>query len=250
MKCRLCLTDNAVSTKSHYISKFLRDDLFENGQSLLINKDFTRRKINDIPKDSFIFCNNCEQKFSLVETVSSKILENIDKKSNYNNLYQIKFENGNHLVELNRHQTIFNLFIISLFWRASIAKDKLFEKFHFPDDFENHVRQVLHQHLKSSKSEYDINIDFNIGFKYVFIKPEVRNSYSRGHMSACSVSKSLHMLFLVNFYICAYLDHENQNKFIDQYCNSNLYNCTLALSDVPRWKALNKITLDKIFNRA
>lgn len=247
IKCKLCQINDACEIKSHYISKFLRADLFDNGQSLLVNKDFTRVKVNDIPKDPYIFCKECENKLSILETSASKILENIDKKCNYNNLYEIKFENGNHLIKLNKHQTIFNLFILSQFWRASIATAKLFAKFKFPNPYENNLREILFLNLKTKKDEYLDSIDYNLGFRYIFLKPEVRNKFSRGHISAFSPLSSVHTLFLCNFYICAYLE---VSKFVEDnktYLNDNLGQCILVLSDVPRWKEFNKITLDKVF---
>src|SRR5690606_24315094 len=107
MKCKLCQEKSASKIKSHFISKFLGKDLFEDGYTFQIKNDYTKKKIFDIPKDSFIFCEECENKFSLIETISSRILSNIDKQDNYNNLFNINYNFGNLILTLNRETKVF-----------------------------------------------------------------------------------------------------------------------------------------------
>lgn len=249
MNCKLCQNNPASKIKSHYISKFLGKDLFNDGYTLQIKKDFTRRKLNDIPKDQFIFCNGCEEKLLLIEGIVSRDLSNIDKKENFNNLFSIKYEFGNQVLSLNRNSKIFNLFVISLIWRASISNHILFEKFSLPTVYENQLREILINFLCSRKDEYDFIPSLDFDFKYVMIKPEYRNQNSRGHFSTASTSKNIHMLFLVNFYICLYLGEELIPLPMYNYCNSKLENFVIILSENDKWKNLNKIALDQIFNK-
>lgn len=247
MKCKLCLIKDASAVKSHYISKFLRHDLFENGQSLSVRKDKTYKKINDLPKDPFIFCSECENNFSLIETISSKIIDNISKKINYQELYKSKYENNNSIIELNRSQDVFNLFIISLFWRASISKDPIFEKFKLIDEDECAMRIKLLNNLKTKKSDYKNDEISDIGFKYLIIVPQNLNAHVRGHLSAFSPSSKLHTLYLVKFYVTAFFEGQLVPLSMYNFVNEKINYCKLAVCDSSGWKKLNNAALDKFF---
>jgi hypothetical protein len=247
MKCKLCQEKSASKIKSHFISKFLGKDLFEDGYTFQIKNDYTKKKIFDIPKDSFIFCEECENKFSLIETISSRILSNIDKQDNYNNLFQLNYNFGNLILTLNRETKVFNLFFISLIWRASISNHVLFEKFKLPKVKENELRILLNNNLQLEKEKYHNIQNINFKFKYVIIKPVIRNEFTRGHLSTSNPNQYIYMLFLVNFYICFYFKNELIPTPVFQYCNSELNKFSLVLSDNQRWLELNKIALNKIF---
>lgn len=248
-KCKLCETNKSSKIKSHYVSKFLRKDIFENGISAQVKNDLSKTNINDLPKDQYIFCNECEDKFELIETISSKILQNIEEKNNFKKLYVECFENGNHLIELSRNTLEFNLFILSLIWRMSISSHLVFEKFKIPLIQENYIKQLLNSSLKNIKDEYNNNSYRNFNFKYVIIKPENRNENTRSHLSAFSSTPNIHMAFLVNFYICIYFDDSTIPFALRKYCNESSNNLKIIFGDDEKWKNLNNTALNKFMNK-
>jgi len=248
-KCKLCETNKSSKIKSHYVSKFLRKDIFENGISALVKNDLSKTNINDLPKDQFIFCDECEDKFELIETISSKILQNIEEKNNFKKLYFEYYENENHIIELSRNILEFNLFILSLIWRMSISSHSVFEKFKIPLVKENSIKQLLNNALKNKKSHYNDDSCLKFDFKYVIIKPENRNENTRSHLSAFSSTPNIHMAFLVNFYICIYFDDSIIPFALRKYCNESSNSLKIILGDDEKWKMLNNIALNKFLNK-
>lgn len=195
MKCKLCQINESSNIQSHYVSKFLRKDIFDKGQSIQIKKGLIIQKINDLPKDPNIFCKKCEHKFELIETLASRILRNLDEKNNYQDLYFEYSDFGNHIIELKRNVEEFNLFIISLIWRVSISNHYTFQSFKLPSILENDLRIMLFENTKDTHDEYKVKNNTNLSFQYLIIKPEDRNEYTRGHLSTFSPNSNIHMLF-------------------------------------------------------
>lgn len=249
MKCKLCEKSESSDINSHYVSKFLSKDLFENGKSIQVKNDLSSINITDIPKEKYIFCLQCEDKFEILETISSRILKNIEEKDNFISLYNEYYDNGNHIVELLRNMFEFNLFILSLVWRISISKHNLFVKFDISDIYKEQIRQILIDNLKDKKEGYKECKSLDLGFKYIIIKSKNRNDYTRGHLSSFSSGSNIHMAFLVNFYICVYFQESLVPTVIKKFCNDNLDSLNLVLADDIKWKELNNTALNIFFDK-
>ena len=78
--CKLCQKNVANQTNSHIVPKFLCKSLFEslpNRHAIVIDRAMREWKIQDIPKESYVLCNHCEQSLGTVETIfANLILEN------------------------------------------------------------------------------------------------------------------------------------------------------------------------------
>lgn len=91
-KCKLCNTNNADKKNSHIISKFLGIDMFgekSNRLGYLNSLKSKPQKIQDLPKEDFLYCESCERKFNTIETIIAKALIKTTKEEFENNFTKI-----------------------------------------------------------------------------------------------------------------------------------------------------------------
>src|SRR5690606_9376272 len=89
--CKLCLNNEADKRNSHIIPKFMGKRLFESKPKHGIQIDIRGKqsKIQDIPKEHYIFCSKCEKRFSRLEHYFSLKINSIHNHSNEKNRFKI-----------------------------------------------------------------------------------------------------------------------------------------------------------------
>ena len=116
--CKLCKVQYADKKNSHIIPKFLGKPLFKSPihrEAIEISKGGGNRKIQDIPKEDFLFCSNCEQKFSILETYFSRKLMSINDFKNRKSDFRLTRVYFNKLlIPKNLNPIFFKLFSLSL----------------------------------------------------------------------------------------------------------------------------------------
>ena len=127
MKCKLCKNAEADKKNSHIIPKFLKKGLFGpkgkiRGYEIQSTKPKGKPKsVQDIPKEDYIFCTNCESKLSTLETYFANHL--------YNHLHNSSktFKVKKHLKTKVKSTkdidgNLINLLLQSILWRQHISK--------------------------------------------------------------------------------------------------------------------------------
>jgi hypothetical protein len=100
-------------------------------------------KAQEIIED-YILCRACETRLSFVESYISEEFTNKFRKENYSQNFPVTALGSINYWTLNRvHEKIFDLFIYSLLWRASISNTTLFQEFKLPQRLENEFQRVL-----------------------------------------------------------------------------------------------------------
>lgn len=89
--------------------------------SIEIQRNGKWKKIQDTPKENFIFCKNCEKRLEFLETFISRKITSINNYNNLKNDFNL-IENGtNKILKCLKISPIgFKLFIYSIVWRTSI----------------------------------------------------------------------------------------------------------------------------------
>ncbi|AEA44973.1 hypothetical protein [Fluviicola taffensis] len=159
--CLLCLTNPSTKTNSHILPKFLSKELFgpkqqKKGFQVSSSNPINHPKhtIQDSPKENYILCPECEDYFSLLETICSDVFNTWKQKSNngeytltsYKKLFSIVFFKT-------MNSKVFRLMIYSIFWRSSVTNHAVFNRFQIIPEIEEKIRESLVLHKSVNKSE-------------------------------------------------------------------------------------------------
>ena len=245
-KCNLCKINEANKKNSHIIPKFLGKPLFQNTKprhTLGVNNKGAKRKIQDIPKEDFILCKNCEKKFEIIETYFSKKIELINNYSNRKDIFEvINFGSNRVLHCLNLDHNLFKLFWYSVIWRVSISSHQYFKNFELPNDIENELRIFLNTNLNEIHTDFIQNLVKIKSFpKYHIIafKPDSQKREIIGLLTAFRMSPDHFGIFTSDTILFFYLN----NKKLDHtlHLMSNKYESTvkLVLTNSKQWKEIN-----------
>ncbi|PKH49345.1 hypothetical protein CXF68_00975 [Tenacibaculum sp. Bg11-29] len=254
-KCKLCLTKNADKKNSHIIPKFMGKRLFESTNpryGVKIDVNGKSKKIQDSPKEDYIFCSDCEERFAKLEHYFSLKLKSIHNYSNEKDKFKIHTIQKNTILEC--FKVPFNaikLFNYSLVWRASISNRHEFSNFKLPKLNEEILRTFLNSNLTLSHkklTETLKNIQDETNFDSYFFKCIVKNEYSRGIFTAYEFSKHSFGLFLVDIIIFLYIDKSKIPNEFQIISNTQKNNALIAMADIPNWKKLNSGPLKSISN--
>ena len=124
--CLLCNKQKATQRSSHIIPKFMGQGLFYGTSprhAILWSKDRGKQKVQDIMKEDYILCPDCERGLSLLENYCALRLERLNKVKYFYQFRYIK-EGDYEIVECKELDIkIFNLLIYSIIWRVSTSEN-------------------------------------------------------------------------------------------------------------------------------
>jgi len=253
--CKLCKVRNADKENSHIIPKFLGKPLFRSPNhraAMEINKGGRNKKIQDIPKEDFILCSNCEQKFSILETYFARKLKSINDFKNRKNDFRLaQVHSNNLLIPENLDPIFFKLFSVSLFWRTSISTLFLYEKFKLPELIEEELRVFLSKNLREKHRdliEVLPKIKNTPNYHFVVFKPEFNNRDFIGGLTAYQTSKNIYTIFTSDLVFQFYSELIHTDPIIDLISNLQNEEVRIILSSNENWKALGSAVIKKVIN--
>lgn len=221
--CLLCNMREANKKNSHILPKFLNDRLFSDGFMYEIGRNGTKRKIQNSPKEDYILCDQCENRLSIVETYCSNHFFHAFHKINSAVKFPLKNEiRANHYSQLYKecqylNSNIFNLFIISLIWRASVSSRKWFSELRINNTLIEQMRIDLNENLKHSRREYDNqdNSSYEIHdyYSYEIISKNSIKKNPASTLSIFNIKEDIIMLNLVDFSIFFFMNEKSSEEF-------------------------------------
>ena len=163
MNCKLCNEKKKLLRRSHIIPDFMYKGLFDENHFIapidLI--EFKRRKLlPDGFYDSNILCENCDNKIlGKLESYASIVIWGGKSKPDYYPKYEGKINqlNQKFLHVTNLDYTKFKLFLLSIIWRASISKHKIFNSVSL-GEHEESIRKMIIENNPSSKDDYPVGM--------------------------------------------------------------------------------------------
>lgn len=248
-KCKLCLKAEADKKKSHIIPKFMGKRLFESNPRYGIQIDITGKqsKIQDIPKEDYIFCSNCENRFARLEHYFSLKLNSIHNYANEKEKFKVYSNGDNSFLECFKvSYNALKLFNYTLIWRASISNHYSFKKYKLPKFYEEKVREVLDINLSVSQSEILENLNEfrdNTGLDSYFFKCRFKNQYTRGYFSCYQIDKNAFGLFLVDFIVYTYTDKESIPEEFEIISKLQKENALIVMASVDNWRKINNASI-------
>jgi hypothetical protein len=218
-KCILCEDKESSQKKSHIIPKFFGTGIFENAtprKGIAWFKNGKTKKVQDIIKEDYLFCPECEKCFSILETYCSLRLERYNSIRYKSNYYRINEGVYEYIESRDIDIKVFNLFIYSIVWRASISNNFGFAKFKLNSEDEEKLRQVLKEFSSVSQSELFLKLmDLKIlpNHNHIVFRPEKKLRPPQSMLSAASISEWYHQIHLVD-YVLIYLT--DGQKLVDR----------------------------------
>ena len=215
MRCRLCNQDKTLLKQSHIIPDFMYKGLFDEKHFIapvdLI--EFKRKKLQ--PNgfyDSYILCDDCDRKLlGSLESYSSMVIWGGEGREDRYPAFERKVNQLNqkflHLTNVNYSK--FKLFLLSIIWRASISKQKIFDSV-LLGEYEDKIRKMIFENDPGRAYEYPVG---------VFVLTENNNHPTKMIANPIKVmnGNNLSYLFLINGLVINYkIDGEEDKEFYDQ----------------------------------
>ncbi len=250
--CLLCKREKATKRKSHLIPKFFGKGIFVGSKprhGIMWSKDGKTEKVQDIIKEDYLFCPNCEQSFSVLETYCSRHLErfnNVRYANKYNRFKRGDFECFD-CKELDIK--IFNLFIYSIVWRVSVSSNFAFQNFKLPELDEEEIRIVLNTIIKPRQTDLLnnlINLRALPNHSHVLIRPKKKLNPPSSMLSGASYDESVHQLFLVDYVMFYVTNKEKLVEVFNEIDNNRLEGLVkIGLTDPTKWENYNYDVMSK-----
>ncbi|MGR3812318.1 hypothetical protein [Jiulongibacter sp. NS-SX5] len=189
MNCKLCGEQKTLVKKSHIISEFLFESLYDADRKLRefepfsISKGKGRIKRPSSGKyEGNILCEICENRISSFETYASKVFDFSTGKSKDKSVFQIDTKEWIAIKGLNYDR--FKCFLLSLFWRASISSLNEFAGTNL-GPHEEEIRRLILGGFAGKTMDYPTYIYLHNGFNgnnLQFISPPSVHKTQTGHL--------------------------------------------------------------------
>ncbi len=210
---------------------------------ILFYRNGKKEKIQDIMKEDYLFCADCEKGFNILETYCSLRLERFNDPRYYKNFNQFKFGEFEFIEFKEIDIRVFKLFIYSIVWRVSVSDNYSFKGFKLPDCDEEKIRLLLKKFSRPTQQELMDELDklHNLpDHSHMIIRPKKKLRPPASMLSAGSYNDWMHQVHLVD-YVLIYLT--NQEKLIDRLrvINNNRLNdfVRIGLTDKSSWENFN-----------
>jgi hypothetical protein len=251
--CLLCQEEEATQKHSHIVPKFFGEGIFSNvypRHGISLHRSGSKQKIQDITKEDHLLCPKCEKGISLFETYCALRLRQIDNIQHFNSFSHNKIGEFEYVECKNIDIKIFNLFIYSIVWRASICERIEFNKFSISFQEEEKLRNLLKSFMFSNQNILEENLKSLIELpdhSHVIIKPKHKLRPPNSMLSAASLNSDIHQLFLVD-YIIFYLTNKEQLVETFRLIDNNRLNTLVRFgeSNTEEWKKYNIEMINKL----
>ena len=161
--CLLCQVSPAIKTNSHIFPKFLSTNFLgpkglpRKGYDLDSSKLLTTKPkiIQDSPKENYILCNDCEAYFSILEGQSASTFINWNEKVIAGHFHRTTYSEDFSVVtcQTSNPKTI-RLLVYSIYWRAAVAGDELFDNLNIPIALVENLRKILMEYKSATVQDY------------------------------------------------------------------------------------------------
>lgn len=251
--CLLCNEKNSTKENSHLIPKFFGKGIFYGTKprhGILIDNNGTTTKIQDIIKEDYLFCADCEKGFSIFETYCSLRLERLNNLRYFNQFKKFKRGEFEYLECKDLDIRIFNLFIYSIVWRVSISNHYGFLKFKLPTQKEEELRKVLKEYIVPTQNALIDKLEKLKelpNHSHVMIRPNKKLRPPSSMLSGASINDCIHQLHLVDYLIFYITDRDRLVEGFREIDNNNLDKLVrIGLTDPKLWESFNFDLINKM----
>ena len=249
--CPLCHTNIADKKNSHIIPKFLGKALFKNVKpkhSLQVDRSGKPRKIQDIPKQDYLICSDCEKRIGILETYFAKKLIAINDYQNRKDKFEISEIGPNKILNcLDLNPLLFKLFYLSMIWRLSKTFSPLFKNFKLPTDIESEIGSFLNTNLYPTHRELLENITLIKSFPEYHLmayKQKVGRKNFSGILTAFQMSKDHFGIFTSDMILFFYLNENKMDFQSKLISNRDDGIVKFVLADSIQWRGISSAVIE------
>jgi hypothetical protein len=170
--CLLCMKELATATNSHIFPKYISTKFFGEGKRKGYtisseNHENPIQEVQDSPKEDHILCQECEDYFCVLERISSHTFNNWRDKVDASEFERIDLSEDLYIINCHTSEKkVMWLFIYSLFWRAGISSNSLFNNYKLSNEIQEEIRVILVTY-RSNRQKVVLNIlnelpEFNV----------------------------------------------------------------------------------------
>jgi len=238
--CKLCNSNFATQKNSHILPRFLKKEYLKTNKKFFIIDilSIKSKPEQDLPKEDYIFCPNCESRFNPIETIISRHLRNsynIFKKKSYPiiNLLDYKYQ-----LFPKCDPKIFTLFVYSIIWRLHISNHLVFKDYIIPDFCVEDLQNSLNNFLSNKTSELLLKLKSfnNQRWNFIFIKPENRSKvYSNINYNESIDKLKVSFIFIFEYIILFFIENDSIPKFLENYVNQKFSNLKFMIINNKSW---------------
>lgn len=161
-QCKLCYKHGRLIKQSHVIPNFMYQGIFDENNSITL---YPLTNQNEKPKsyqtgffEKYILCQKCENElFGGLERYSATILYGGNTKNPAILERRMGIDGIRSVLIKNIDYRLFKLFVLSILWRAHVAKNKFFKKIDIPEH-EPILRNMLLSGNAGKEGHYKISI--------------------------------------------------------------------------------------------
>ncbi len=244
--CLLCKRRLSTKKNSHIFPRFwtrslLGDDNQKEGYTVSSAAAKIGQKVQDSPKEDYIFCPECETRFSLNERyVANHFYNKYANPSSASDFPIIK----NSIPDLDImtarlvNPVMFKLFIYSLVWRASISNHPVFANFTLNASDEEKIRALLDEFLKDNDADTVANLAQQ-GSQFKSLPFNIVTTLESANVTAnmiapFSTDDGRILLFANEFMIIVYLDWNAPTHLASIY-NSGTAAVSIGIVPLEEW---------------
>ena len=253
IKCKLCHTRKADQTNSHIVPKFLSKRLFENSaprHTLTIDRTGRTTKLQDTPKEDYIFCKFCEKRFEILETYFARRIKELNEFQKHPNQFILRaLDTQEYILWLNLDPKRFLLFIYMIVWRVSISSELVFANYKLKPDSEETIRSFIDTNLSISHKELlnnPIHVPETLNFTICVMKAKEHNEETRGMLIASHLSETTYLLFITEFVIILYFDPETTEIAHRVFALNNQIQLEIPVAQTKKWQGMLELIYDNL----
>ena len=252
--CKLCNDNDANQKNSHIVSKFLGIDMFgdKSKRTGFVNRpDCKPQKVQDLPKEDFLYCKSCERKFNTIETIIAKALTKKTKEEfdeNYNRVGTIGIES----IKATNEEIL--LFFYVNFLRLHDSSLEGLEEFQLDDKNYQKIKQTILFCLSEKLSETREQI-VSAEFNYIpmtimttdYEKDPSENFFSVNQTTEHKIGLLVCSNWMIHFYERESAKNDEKMSFSKYHVNSE--NKKFMCSDKDMWDKINETVGKGMINK-
>ncbi|MBC7000619.1 hypothetical protein [Cytophaga sp. FL35] len=213
-----------------------------------VDKKGKPRKIQDIPKQDFLICSDCEKQIEISETYFARKLKSINDYSNRKDKFEISKIGPNEILYcIDLNPLLFKLFCFSIIWRLSMTSNPLFKNFKLPNEVEAEIGLFLSTNLFPTHKELLENL--NLIEKYpqyhlMAYKPKTGSRKFTGILTAFQMSEDHYGIFTSDMILFFYLNENKMDSQARLISNKDHGFIKFILADAVQWRNISSAVVN------
>lgn len=206
--------------------------------------------MQDIPKENYLLCSDCERKLAIIETIFARYIEQIHSyKANRSSIEHVTQQN--YLICKYINPKLFKLFFYSILWLLSVTSLMEYSSFKLGEDEEVELRSFVDDTLRTTKKDLFSCLDLERQipeYDLILLKPEKRLYPPSSFLSTHSLNYELHLVMFSEFSLFFATNDQNLKPMMKLYSNKQNNKVIDGMGRVTSWIDFNNKLIKQFQN--